>query len=83
MLRFIDNPRTDLRVLIPEVMDLYLSGALHLCDAEYVARLKPGSQLAAALKWINGTPMKMFLSDRQTSERSTISHGHPGTRNAS
>lgn len=75
-----DNPRTDLRRLIPAVMDLYLSGCLHLYDAEYVARLKPASQLSAARKCLKAN---FTMVTGHAPVRSVISHGHPGTRNAS
>ncbi len=44
-------------MLIPEVRALLNEGKLHEFDAEWIQRLKPESQLAAAMKCVNGPPV--------------------------
>ncbi len=65
--------------LTAAVAALLARGTLHPFDAEWIARLKPSMQLAAARKVTKDEPIT-FSETRY--ERSVISHGHPGSRNA-
>lgn len=57
-----------MRNLIPEVAEFFRIGRLNEFDAEWIARLKPESQLAAAKKCMAANPT--FTPDRY--DRSTI-----------
>lgn len=59
--------------LTEEVKKLVDDGILHIFDSEWICKLKPEDQLAAAMKCISGTRLEMYRKD--TSDRSTISHG--------
>lgn len=64
-------------VLVPAVAALLAAGRLPALDAEWIARLRPDSQLAAAKKMMKNAPIT-FTQTR--CDRSVISHGHPGSR---
>ena len=58
-------------MLIPEVVALLHAGKLCEHDADWIGRLKPSSQLAAAIKC--GRPnLRCMIEDRP---RSCITHG--------
>lgn len=65
-------------ILVPAVAAMLEAGILHPFDAEWVGRLRPDSQLAAAKKMVRPN----FTMVAMRHERSTISHGHPGSRSA-
>lgn len=65
-------------ILVPAVAELVRLGKLSEMDSEWIGRLRPDSQLAAAKKCMR--PNLMMIAMRH--ERSTISHGHPGSRSA-
>jgi hypothetical protein len=60
-------------MLIPEVLELFRTGKLHPTDADWIGRLKPESQAAAARKCMNGNP-----SFSESMPKSSITHGHRG-----
>lgn len=70
--------RPTMSVLVPAVAELVRLGKLCEFDADWIGRLRPDSQLAAARKCMR--PNVMMIAMRH--ERSTISHGHPGSRSA-
>jgi len=62
-------------MLIPEVLQLFHEGVIHLFDAEWIGRLKPESQLKAAVKCMAANPT--FGESRP---KSSITHGSPSTQ---
>ena len=65
-------------ILVPAVAAMRDAGILPEFDAEWIGRLRPDSQLAAAKKMVKPN----FTMVCMRHERSTISHGHPGSRSA-
>ena len=64
-------------MLIPAVAELLRTGSLHPYDAEWVGRLKPESQLAAAQRCMKPNP----TFDAAAVAKSGISHGHRSRQN--
>lgn len=60
-------------MLIPEVAELVRAGLLHPYDSEWIGRLKPESQLAAAEKCQRPNPSFAATSYA----KSKVSHGTP------
>lgn len=64
--------------MIAEVAKLLRAGRLNPIDADWIGRLKPESQLAAAQKCMNPDPT--FTADRY--DKSTIGNAPPRRGNA-